>query len=70
MIRWMRKGVTNKMEGPPISAGAFESVNGLEAVEIGVALETEFLNEADGDPLIDQIVLRNAYPKLIPWDRS
>ena len=58
----------DQVEWPAILRSTLQSVYGFEAVEIGIALETELLHEADGDTLVDQIVLCNADPKITSGD--
>jgi hypothetical protein len=60
----------HEMERSSIPAGALQCIDSLESIEVRVALEAEFLHEADCNALIDCVVFRNTDPKLVARDRG
>jgi hypothetical protein len=56
------------VERPAILTGTFQSVDRLETVKVGITLEAQLLHEADGDTLVDQIVLGDTNPQFLPRD--
>ena len=48
------------MERSSIIASPLQCLNGLVTVEMSLALESQLLHKADGNPLIDEIVFGNA----------
>jgi hypothetical protein len=51
---------------PTIITGSLQRVNSLEPVQIGIAFETKFLNETNGDP----VKLKSVYAVKILQPRS